>query len=75
MKQWVWQVNIRVREDRGWGDLPGFLDMLRYDAAVVRTWGHEGDVFEVILRSDRAPTVERWSSFGITCHNVKEVNQ
>lgn len=56
-------------------DLPGLLDMLRYDQPVVVTWdrvesGPTGfNRFRVTLRG-KSPTVDRWSSFGLY---VKEV--
>ena len=58
-------------------DLPGFLDMLRYDGATVASWstvergGRRGNVYEVTLQSapGRTPgfefTVDRWHSFGL----------
>lgn len=48
-------------------DLPGVLDMLRYDAARVLDWSredHQGR-FAVLLSSERAPTVDRWASFAL----------
>ena len=60
-----YKVRIRVREaGRGFGDMPGFLDMLRYDAATVETWDRTQDGFEVTLRSERV-TPARWGSFGL----------
>jgi len=59
-------------------DLPGLLDMLRYDQCSVERWTHEtgapahgGDRFTVELRSapGRTPgfefTYDRWRSFGL----------
>jgi len=45
-------------------DLPGFLDMLRYDRPVVTSWDHAGDRFTAYLEGTR-PTVDRWASFGL----------
>jgi hypothetical protein len=58
-------------------DLPGFLDMLRYDSARVISWDRQPmglgslsrgtvDGYKVRLNSERY-TPERWSSFSI--HN------
>lgn len=48
-------------------DLPGVLDMLRYEGARVEDWSHEGDRWSVLLTQDRnRPTMDRWASFGLT---------
>ena len=39
----------------------GFIDMLRYDRAIVHKI--EGDI--IVLQTERPPTVARWNSFGI----------
>jgi hypothetical protein len=54
-------------------DLPGFLDMLRYDGCTVIAWSHDQsrNVYEITLRAapgksaDYEFTVDRWRSFGI----------
>lgn len=59
-------------------DLPGFLDMLRYDQCTVVTWDRteavserRGDTFEVTLQSMPGRTTgyeftgDRWASFGL----------
>jgi hypothetical protein len=54
-------------------DLPGFLDMLRYDSCTVVSWDHDHlrDTYAVTLRGDNARLPEyqftdaRWQSFGI----------
>lgn len=50
-------------------DMPGFLDMLRYDRATVVDWAREAGSndprFGVTLAAERYPTVRRWISFGI----------
>jgi hypothetical protein len=63
---YIWRVQI------DWHDMPGFLDMLRYDNANVVGWTHvrggengvRDDKFIVTLTSSRY-TPERWKSFGI----------
>lgn len=53
-------------------DMAGFLDMLRYDRAVVESWSHRfrdltqkgNDTWTVTLLADRF-TPDRWSSFGL----------
>jgi hypothetical protein len=51
-------------------DMEGFLDMLRYDAAVVHNWdhipgagGYQGRY--CVTLDAKSPTVERWASFGL----------
>ena len=57
-------------------DLPGFLDMLRYDQCTVLSWDRteatrRGETFEVTLRSMPGRTTgyefttDRWASFGL----------
>jgi hypothetical protein len=55
-------------------DLPGLLDMLRYDQAQVVDWDHfvpspaekrwTVETFTATL-TGKAPTVDRWRSFGL----------
>lgn len=49
-------------------DFPGFLDMLRYDGAVVESWAHwevpHGNRWRVTLSAPRL-TPDRWSSFNL----------
>lgn len=59
-----YHVNLNLRSLT----LAGFLDMLRYDQARVRTWTHasrdaDGNYFVIYLESPNC-TVERWKSFG-----------
>ena len=61
---------VRYRVEFSVRDLPGVLDMLRYDAANVIGWdrltpGPGGDRYALSLSADRYPTVGRWVSFGI----------
>jgi len=71
MKAWR-EVRFTARIDSGnTSDMAGFLDMLRYDAAVVEDWtvtdrasARGGAVYTVTLTSSRF-TPDRWSSFGI----------
>ena len=51
--------------DRGGGDLAAVFDMLRYDAANVVDWTTEGKRMTLKMSSERAPTVDRWASFGL----------
>jgi hypothetical protein len=52
-------------------DIPGFLDMLRYDGCTVVDWARVGDNYRITLRGNPtrldiyAFTVERWASFGL----------
>lgn len=58
-------VDVRVASpDRGGGDVPGFLDMLRYDGARVLDWQRSDRGFLVTLASERI-TFDRWNSFGL----------
>jgi len=64
-KQRTFTVTFRDR------DLPGVLDMLRYDAAIVLDWAREAkswrdgeERWTLTLRSDRF-TPDRWQSFGL----------
>lgn len=47
-----------------------FLDMLRYDAAIVTDWGSGGidpNSFSVNIMSRHPISSYRWASFGIFC--------
>lgn len=50
-------------------DLPGFLDMLRYDRAIIRNWNRVDDgtrmVYTIEFSTDRDITIDRWASFGL----------
>lgn len=50
-------------------DLPGFLDMLRYDRVIVRDWNRIDDgtrmVYTIEFSTDRDITIDRWKSFGL----------
>lgn len=73
-----YRVTARLPEGSRPGDLPGLLDMLRYDRAVVEDWdlARSGEQQEVTgatsgassvtltLSGDRC-TTDRWRSFGL----------
>lgn len=71
-----YRVTVRAPQHGGGGDLPGLLDMLRYDGARVLAWEHASyevapgrfDIgparYVITLESERF-TPERWASFGI----------
>ena len=63
----ITRYTVRIRTaDRGPGDLPGFLDMLRYDNPRVEGWEQTEDGLRItLLFLDRPPTIERWQSFGL----------
>ena len=69
-------VVITVREPGG--DMPGFLDMLRYDGAIVGTWSRvretaSSSTFRVgLMREDQPFTIDRWHSFGLLLHVMSE---
>ena len=71
MKAWR-EVRFTARIDSGnTNDMAGFLDMLRYEGAVVADWSvsdrasaRGGAVYTVTLTSSRF-TPDRWSSFDI----------
>lgn len=50
-------------------DMPGFLDMLRYDAARVVNWDttNQGTrrIYTITYTTDTPSRVERWQSFGL----------
>lgn len=52
-------------------DLPGFLDMLRYDGCTVATWGSGDGRYVVTLESPRRFTVDRWASFGLRLEELE----
>ncbi len=60
-------VTIRTAQHGGDGDLPGFLDMLRYEGGQVVGWNRVGsDSFEVSIVVEALRHVpDRWKSFGI----------
>jgi hypothetical protein len=66
MKSFRFTVTFRDR------DLPGVLDMLRYDQAVVLDWRHSpakpgrwsDDRWTITLSAPRC-TADRWQSFGL----------
>lgn len=68
-----YRIAVLFMEDRPMY-LTAFLDMLRYDGAVVEKWERDSDkhkgLIEVTLVRDRPHTIERWRSFGI---NVAEL--
>lgn len=67
-----YRVEIYVGEHATHGDMPGFLDMLRYEGSRVTRWdrvdrkdGISGESYNVQLENTRPPVVERWRSFGV----------
>ena len=58
-------------------DLPGFLDMLRYEGATVLSWDHSQpgvsstlgpssrETYTVTLSGPRQPVYDRWRSFSL----------
>jgi hypothetical protein len=50
-------------------DIGGFLDMMRYDRAIVRTWSVETDqgrpFYAVTIETPRPATLDRWHSFDL----------
>lgn len=72
-----YRVTVRAPQHGGGGDIPGLLDMLRYDGARVLSWDHAGEPhtpghfdigparYLITLESERF-TPERWASFGIS---------
>lgn len=73
-----YQYKVRISVKPLGGDVASFLDMLRYERAVVIDWTHltalttheSTSVFEVTLRS-KHPVPERWHSFMITPYIVE----
>jgi len=55
-------------------DMGGFLDMLRYDYGQVVEWTRTNDgTFDIqLMVTDRFPTRDRWSSFGIQTTPVSD---
>ena len=52
------------------GDMPGFLDMMRYEGGTIISWDHNADgrfTVEVLVPSIRFQP-DRWASFGIRTH-------
>lgn len=72
MDRTQYKVSVRVADaTRGGGDLPGLLDMMRYDGARVTSWeGPIADRFVVTLSSPRV-TPDRWASFGLRIEVVR----
>ena len=64
---------VRLVIDPHASNIAAFLDMLRYDGAVVMDWTRAdidrfgGIAFDVTLgvQGGRLPSLERWASFGI----------
>lgn len=68
----TYKVNINT-DRRGDGDLPGFLDMLRYEGAQVTGWDRTETGFTVGLRVEALRFVpDRWASFGLRPTDVNE---
>ena len=73
---YVAKVVITVREPGG--DMPGFLDMLRYDGAVVVAWSRTeavlrgGSSFTVTIRREHPFTIDRWRSFGLVLRDLAD---
>ena len=67
-----YKVNIRTQV-RGDGDLPGFLDMLRYEGGQVISWDRTDSGFTVSIRVEGPRFVpDRWKSFGIWPQDINE---
>lgn len=58
---------VRIHTNHPFGDLTGFLDMLRYEGGNVVDWTHSfEDTFTVTVRvEEHRFKPERWRSFGI----------
>lgn len=76
MKRWRYKVTIRVESMKiGGGDIPGFIDMLRYDGARVLSWDHDADgKLTVHLEAERHPEVDRWASFMLRPRDIEQRN-
>jgi len=63
----VIRFHVTITASAHGGDMPGFLDMLRYEQGRVITWNHDADgrwTVEIEVE-DRLYQPDRWSSFGI----------
>lgn len=60
-------VAINATSTHGHGDMPAFLDMLRYESGRVVSWGHgvEGRWAVTIEVEAQHYQPDRWASFGI----------
>ena len=64
---------ITLPTGRGFFDMAGFLDMLRYEGSTVRGWDRQGENFSVDLQVEaNRYTPDRWRSFGLVPTNVEE---
>jgi hypothetical protein len=69
MKTKTYRFTVHINPAR---DMPGFLDMLRYDGATVADWnGFPIDRFRVVLTGPRC-TPDRWESFGLRVRDIEE---
>lgn len=65
MKMWRYKVLVDMTDSM---EVAGFLDMLRYDEAIIRDWSHgNGDTWLVTFACPNGlpATIERWQSFGL----------
>jgi len=63
-----YRVQVHVQApSRGGGDMPGLLDMLRFDRPIVEDWARadEDDGYLLTLSTAKPLTIDRWASFGL----------